>query len=103
MAQPAMSPENLETRIVRLETRGERWDLTVPLLGEVAVMDERVDGLKEDLNEGLRAIRLELADIKRDSVSRAKERRAMLLALILAGAGLVGNYSLQLLQIRGGK
>lgn len=88
---------------MRLETRGERWDLAVPLLGEVAVMDERVDGLKKDLNEGLTAIRAELAEVKRDSSSRAKERRAMLLALILAGVGLVGNYALQLLQIRGGR
>jgi uncharacterized phage infection (PIP) family protein YhgE len=104
----AVSPENLETRIVRLETRDEekarQLSLTVPLIGQVAVMESRVDDFKDDLNEGLKAIRDELTQIKRDQAKakehdadRAKERRTMQLALFLAGVGLVGNFLAPLL------
>lgn len=102
-----MSPENLETRIVRLETRDEekarRLELVQVLPGQVAVLESRVDDFRDDLNEGLKAIRAELKEIKADNANRAKERRTMLLALVLAGVGLVGTFGAQLVQIRGGK
>jgi hypothetical protein len=113
-----VSPEHWETRVVRLETRQEdikrQLELTVPLVGAVAVQGLRLDEVKDDVTEGLRSVRSEVADIKaefrgeiaelkRDEKAKAKERRSMLVALLLAGAGLLGTFASQLIQLRGGR
>lgn len=107
MAPSPVTPENLTERVVRLETRGDYTAAKLtelsPLSERVAVAENEVAGFKEDLNNGLDALRLELAEIKSGLVDRAKERRTMLLALILAGVGLVGTFGAQLIQLRGGK
>lgn len=48
--------------------------------------------LRDDLNEGFKAIRAELSAMKADQKDRAKERRTMLIALFVAGVGLFGTF-----------
>lgn len=107
MTPAAMSTESADARFARLEAaRDEHRDqlrMLTPLIAQYAVMEERVGNFGEDLNEGLKAIRAELAEVKEDRAARAKERRAMLFALVLAGIGLVGTFGAQLLQLRGGR
>jgi hypothetical protein len=65
-------------------------------------MEERVEGFREDLNQGLAAIRSELAEMKNEQAVRAKERRTMMLALVIAGIGLTGTFVATLLPLLGG-
>lgn len=74
-----MSPENLETRVVRQE--------------------ERQAALRNDFNNAMKGIREELAEMRKDSDARARERRTMLLALFVAGVGLFGSFVGTLVQL----
>jgi hypothetical protein len=89
-------PENTDTRLTRVEEqlKGAMDDLKVlwPLPAQYAVQEERLSGLRKDLNEGLAAIRDEIAEMKTTSAERAKERRTMLIALFVAGVGLFGTF-----------
>ena len=92
-------------RLARVEERVRANEQTVrgvaPLTAQYAVIDEKVRALREDLNEGLDAIRTEIASIKTDAADRAKERRTMLWALFIAGVGLFGTFAAQLIQLGG--
>lgn len=100
-----MSPESQETRLVRVEeqVKGHERDIrtVAPLTAQYAVLEERFTSLRDDLNEGLKAIRAEIHEIKKDQAERAKERRTMLVALFVAGVGLFGTFGAQLMQLRG--
>lgn len=89
-------PESTETRLARLEASREdhadRLKVLAPLVAGHAVMEERYDNLRGDLNEGLKAIRDEIVEMKKDSKERAKERRTMIVALIVCGVGLFGTF-----------
>lgn len=102
-----MSPEDAATRLVRVEEQGKGHDrdlkILMPLVGQYMVLEERYQNLRDDLNNGLDAMRDEIKAIKRDQDERAKERRTMLLALFIAGIGLFGTFAAQLLQLRGGR
>lgn len=108
-----MTPDTLESKVVRVETRQEEHArllaLTVPLVGQVAVHDQKLDDVKDDVTEGFNSVRAEmtefkkdvraeLAEIKRDEKTKARERRAIYSGLMLASFGLVGTFVLQLLQ-----
>lgn len=88
--------ESDETRIARLEaSRDDHTDklkVLFPLVGQYMVAEERMANLRGDLNEGFNAIRDELKEMKKDAADRAKERRTMLLALIVCGVGLFGTF-----------
>lgn len=96
MGPPSAVPESNETRLTRVEeqVKGHADDLKVlwPLPSAYAVQEERLGGLRKDLNEGLDAIRAELAEMRKTSTERAKERRTMLIALFVAGVGLFGTF-----------
>lgn len=97
MPPPTASvPENHDTRLTRAEEqiKGAIDDLKVlwPLPAQYAVQEERLSGLRKDLNEGLEAIRSEISEMKQTSAERAKERRTMLVALFVAGVGLFGTF-----------
>lgn len=89
-------PENVDTRLTRVEeqVKGHTEDLKVlwPLPAQYAVFEERLVNFRKDLNDGLKAIRDEIDDIKTDAADRAKERRTMLIALFVAGVGLFGTF-----------
>lgn len=89
-------PESNDTRLTRAEERirdhGDRLKFLQPLPAQYAVAEERMAGLRDDLNEGLKAIREEISTIKKDNAERAKERRTMLIALFVAGVGLFGTF-----------
>lgn len=89
-------PERSAERLVRAETRldehGKMLAAITPLVAQHAVLDERVENFRGDLNEGLAAIRSELAEMKRETSDRAKERRTMLIALFVAGLGMFGTF-----------
>lgn len=108
-----MTPETLESKVVRVETRQEEHArllaLTVPLVGQVAVQEQRIDDIKDDVTQGFNGVRAEiaefkketrteLAEIKRDEKTKARERRALYSGMLLASFGLVGTFVLQLLQ-----
>ena len=103
----AAVPENVDTRLTRAEERirdhTEQLKVLWPLPAQYAVGEERHANLREDLNEGFKAIRAELAgiraesraelaDLRADQKDRAKERRTMLVALFVAGVGLFGTF-----------
>lgn len=92
----ATVPESNDTRLTRAEEqiKGAIDDLKVlwPLPAQYAVQEERLAGLRKDLNEGLTAIRDEIVEMKQTSAERAKERRTMLIALFVAGVGLFGTF-----------
>lgn len=84
-----MTPESLENRVVRLEERG--------------------GALRNDLNNGLKAIRDETAEIKNDFKDFRKEieadkersrrdRRQFYFAFVIMIGGLAGTFILQLIQ-----
>jgi predicted phage tail protein len=94
-------PESNETRLARLEgsrdEMREQIKVVVPLVTQYAVLEERMSGFRDDLNEGLESIRAELKDMKQETVGRSKERRAMYAGFALAVFGLLANLLLQLL------
>lgn len=96
MANGTAVPENSETRITRAEERirdhTDQLKALWPLPAQYAVAEERMGNLRDDLNEGFKAIRAELSAMKTDQADRAKERRTMLLALIVCGVGLFGTF-----------
>lgn len=89
-------PESADARIARLEgSRDEHREQirqVVPLVAQYAVLEERLGNFGEDLTKGFDAIRAELGEMKKDQADRAKERRTMLLALIVCGVGLFGTF-----------
>lgn len=100
-------PESTETRLARVEAsrdeHREQLKVLTPLVSQYAVLEERLGNFGGDLNEGLKAIREELAamkkdtndrftEISKDQKDRAKERRTMLIALFVAGIGLFGTF-----------
>jgi NAD(P)H-nitrite reductase large subunit len=100
-------PESADTRIARLEaSRDEHRELirqVTPLVAQYAVLQERLGNFGGDLNEGLGAIREEVAELKKntakqfdsmhdDQKSRSRERRTMILALVVCGIGLFGTF-----------
>lgn len=96
MATTALMPEDADTRLTRAEERirdhTDQLKQLWPLPAQYAVAEERTSNLREDLNEGFNAIRAELKEMKKDAADRAKERRTMLLALIVCGVGLFGTF-----------
>lgn len=100
-----MTPESQDTRLTRVEEQVKVHERDIrsvaPLTAQYAVLEEKVLTFREDLNEGLKAIREEIAEIKKANAERAKERRTMLWALFIAGVGLFGTFGAQLLQLRG--
>lgn len=105
MTQSAVSPEDRDTRLTRAEERLRTHEKLLealgPLISQYARLDERLEGLRGDLNDGLDALRREIAEMKKDASERAKERRTMLVALFIAGVGLFGTFGAQLMQLRG--
>lgn len=91
-----MSSESAETRIARLEAardeHREQIRQVVPLVAQYAVLEERLRNFGVDLTQGFDGIRTELADMKKVQADRAKERRTMMIALFVAGAGLFGTF-----------
>lgn len=89
-------PESTETRLARVEaSRDEHRELirqVTPLVAQYAVLEERVANFGQDLTQGLEAIRGELGVMKADQRDRAKERRTMIVALIVCGVGLFGTF-----------
>lgn len=102
-----MSPENVDTRLTRVEERvgdqAEQLKFLRPLPAQYAVSEERQAGLRKDLNDAVKSIREEVAAIKTENAIRARERRAMMITLVLAGVGLIGTWGQQLLALRGGR
>lgn len=96
MGPPANVPESADTRIARLEAsrdeHREQIRQVVPLVAQYAVLEERLGNFGDDLTEGFSAIRAELAEMKNDQKDRAKERRTMIVALIVCGVGLFGTF-----------
>lgn len=96
MGSPGTVSESADTRIARLEAsrdeHREQIRQVVPLVAQYAVLEERLGNLAGDLTDGFKAIREELAEIKKDQKDRAKERRTMLIALFVAGLGLFGTF-----------
>jgi hypothetical protein len=81
----------------------EALKVLTPLVAQYAVLEERVGNFGDDLNEGLKGIRKEMAEMKAstaktfaemhdDQKTRARERRTMILALIVCGVGLFGTF-----------
>lgn len=89
-------PESVETRIARLEAskddHAERLRMLFPLASAFAVQEERISGIREDINSVGAALRSEIAEMKQTANERAKERRTMLIALFVAGVGLFGTF-----------
>lgn len=129
MALVPVTSDSDETRLAKLEAAGEaQRDLNrilTPLVAGHAVMEEKYQGLRADVNKGFEALRDELKgmradtkedaasaraelrrevadlsqevkELKSDIASRSRERRAMLLALFICGTGLAGNFIAQL-------
>lgn len=96
MANGSTMPESTETRLARVEAsrdeHREQLRVLTPLVSQYAVLEERQRNFGEDLTLGFKAIREELAEMKKDQADRAKERRTMLLALIVCGVGLFGTF-----------
>src|SRR5690349_5594035 len=101
-------PENLETRLTRLEERqrSDREDLRVvfPLASQYAVLEEKHGNLRDHLNKGFDSVRDEVKDrraefkeLKGELASRGKERRGYLAALAVCAVGLFGNFVAQLM------
>jgi chromosome condensin MukBEF ATPase and DNA-binding subunit MukB len=92
----SLMPESADARIARLEgSRDEHREQirqVTPLVAQYAVLEERLGNVASDLTEGLKAIRAELVEMKKDQQDRAKERRTMLIALFVAGIGLFGTF-----------
>jgi hypothetical protein len=91
-----VSPDSENGRLVRLEERSrehtEQLKQLWPLPAQYAVAEERHTNLRQDLNEGLAALREEIVEIKKANSERAKERRTMLIALFVSGVGLFGTF-----------
>lgn len=91
-----MSPEDAAIRLVRVEERvqdhADRLKFLQPLPAQYAVSEEKVATLRNDLNKAIDSIRKEIAEIKTEQAERNKERRTMLLALFIAGIGLLGTF-----------
>lgn len=89
-------PESTETRLARVEgtTEGHRDQLRVlvPLVSQYAVLEERLGNVANDVTEGFKTMREELAEMKKLQAERSKERRTMLIALFVAGVGLFGTF-----------
>jgi len=100
-------PEDRDTRLTRLEERVKHNtdDLKVlgPLVSQYAVLEEKFSNLREDLNDGLKAIRAEITEIKEANKESLKWRRTMALGLTVAAIGLLGNFAAQVIQLRGGR
>lgn len=96
-------PESTETRLARVEAsrdeQREQLKVLTPLVSQYAVLEERLGNVASDLTEGFKALRDEIAEIKRDQKDRAKERRTMLIALFVAGVGLFGTFLATLLPL----
>lgn len=74
--------------------KGHTKDLSVlwPLPAQYAVQEERIMGIRDDINKVGAALRAEIAEMKTTANERAKERRTMLIALFVAGVGLFGTF-----------
>lgn len=129
MALVPVTSDSDETRLAKLEAAGEaQRDLNrilTPLVAGHAVMEEKYQGLRADVNKGFEGLREELKgmradakaeavesraeqreeiaelraevkELKTDIASRSRERRAMLTALVICGLGLAGNFVAQL-------
>lgn len=114
MSGATVSPESNEARLTRLETREEarteQLRVLSPLVSQYAVLEERLANLGGDLDEGLTAVRSEIAAVRSEIAETArriekrfaadddakaliaKQRRQDRVTLLVAAVGLVGVF-----------